>query len=370
MGLVADALRKEVLEALSHVYDPEIRRPITELGMVDALEASDTGVVRIRILLTVPGCPLKDVLEAQIGDAVGAIKGVGELHVEMDVMDEAQRQALMTNLRGGETAHNPFADQGLRTRVIAVSSGKGGVGKSSITINLAIALAQLGYSVGLLDADIYGHSIPDMLGLGGVTPNVVENAIMPVNVYGVATLSIGMMKEERSQVIAWRGPVLNRALTQFLTDAYWGDLDYLIVDMPPGTGDVAMSVASLLPTSKVLVVTTPQIAASEVAERAGTLAKLLDQDVIGVVENMSWLEVECPDCATTHRHHIFGEGGGAAVAATLTQRFEHEVPLLAQVPLDETLRSGGDAGQPIVVAAPDHPAAQAIVALAKAVATS
>ncbi|MDR2619597.1 MAG: Mrp/NBP35 family ATP-binding protein [Propionibacteriaceae bacterium] len=349
--------------ALASVIDPEIRRPITELDMVDTVEVSDTGQVYIRILLTVAGCPLRDTLEQLIGNAVGAIKGVSELQVELGAMSPEQRGALMTRLRGVAQANNPFTQPDCDTTVLAIASGKGGVGKSSVTVNLAVALAKSGFRVGLLDADIYGHSVPDMLGIGAQQPNVVEGTIMPVPAYGVAVMSIAMMKEHRSQVIAWRGPMLDRALQQFLSDVYWGELDFLLVDLPPGTGDIAMSVANLLPTSQVIVVTTPQVAAAEVAERAGTMAYMLKQDVIGVVENMSWLTTTCSHCGATERHELFGAGGGAAVAAALTTRFNHPVPLLSQIPIDLGLRAGGDTGSPIVLTEADHPAALAIQAL-------
>ncbi|MDR0435548.1 MAG: Mrp/NBP35 family ATP-binding protein [Propionibacteriaceae bacterium] len=358
------------MAALATVEDPEIRRPITDLDMVDEVSVSETGKVFVRILLTVAGCPLRDVLEQRIGDVVAAIKGVSELRVEIGAMSGEQRSALMTRLRGVAQAANPFAQSDCDTTVLAIASGKGGVGKSSLTVNLAVALAELGYRVGLLDADIYGHSVPDMLAIGDQRPNVVEDVIMPVPAYGMAVMSIGMMKESRDQVIAWRGPMLDRALQQFLSDVYWGELDFLLVDLPPGTGDVAMSVANLLPSARVIVVTTPQVAAAEVAERAGTMAYLLKQDVMGVVENMSWLITTCPHCGENQRIDMFGSGGGATVANALTERFGHEVPLLAQIPFDEGLRAGGDTGSPIILAESRHPAATAIRELAERLATS
>ncbi len=236
--------------------------------------------------------------------------------------------------------------------MIAVASGKGGVGKSSVTVNLAMALAAQGRTVGVLDADIYGHSIPAMLGVADARPTSVEDMIMPVPTNGLKVISIGMLKPRRDQVVAWRGPILDRALTQMLADVYWGDLDFLLLDLPPGTGDVAISLGQKLPNAEVLVVTTPQLAASEVAERAGTMASMMNQRVIGVVENMSYLEVPCAEHGTPHRVEVFGSGGGAGVAATLTARLGYAVPLLAQVPLDLALRSGGDEGVPVVVSLP------------------
>jgi len=248
--------------------------------------------------------------------------------------------------------------------VIAVASGKGGVGKSSVTVNLAVALAKAGRSVAILDADIYGHSIPDLLGLGDARPTVVDDMILPVPAAeGLKVISVGMLKPSRDQVVAWRGPILDRALTQLLADVFWGDLDFLLLDLPPGTGDVAMSLGQKIPNSEVLVVTTPQLAASEVAERAGTMAHLLKQRVLGVVENMSWLEFVAPDTGKEYRIELFGSGGGALVAEALSERLGYEVPLLSQVPFDEELLAGGDRGDPIVLAAPDHPASQALLQL-------
>ena len=249
-------------------------------------------------------------------------------------------------------------------------TGKGGVGKSSVTVNVGLALVRQGFSVGILDADIYGHSIPDLLGLGEARPTVVDDMIMPVPALeGLKVISVGMLKPSRDQVVAWRGPILDRALTQLLADVYWGDLDFLLLDLPPGTGDVAMSLGQKIPNSEVLVVTTPQLAASEVAERAGAMAHIMDQRVVGVVENMSWLESLCPHCQQTHRMELFGSGGGDLVAETLTDRFNYDVPMLGQIPFDEALLAGGDRGKPIVASAPDHPAAEAMVALATDIAS-
>ena len=365
-------LLPHVRAALHEVEDPEIRRPITELGMVDDVRADDSGAVFIRVLLTVVGCPMRSEITTRVTNAVSSVEGVTSVDVELGVMNDEQREAMRTMLRGGVTERViPFAQPGNLTRVIAVASGKGGVGKSSVTVNLALALAAKGRSVGILDADIYGHSVPDLLGLGDARPTVVDDMIMPVPAArGLKVISIGMLKPSRDQVVAWRGPILDRALTQLLSDVYWGDLDYLLLDLPPGTGDVAMSLGQKIPGSEVIVVTTPQTAAAEVSERAGTMAHILQQRVLGVVENMSWLEHTCPSCGGRHRIELFGAGGGDAVAEALTERFVYEVPLLAQIPFDETLLAGGDRGTPIVEAAPDHAASLAIVALAERVAGS
>ncbi len=363
-------LLPHVRAALHEVEDPEIRRPITDLGMVDDLRADDDGAVFVRVLLTVSGCPMRSEITTRVTNAVSKVEGVTSVDVELGVMNDEQREAMRTMLRGGQAERViPFAQPGNLTRVIAVASGKGGVGKSSVTVNLALALAAQGRSVGILDADIYGHSIPDLLGLGDARPTVVDDMIMPVPAArGLKVISVGMLKPSRDQVVAWRGPILDRALTQLLADVYWGDLDYLLLDLPPGTGDVAMSLGQKIPESEVIVVTTPQTAASEVAERAGTMAHILEQRVLGVVENMSWLETTCPHCSESHRLELFGAGGGEAVAEALTERFVYDVPLLAQIPFDESLLAGGDRGTPIVDAHPDHPAAQAIAALAEQVA--
>ncbi|HLT61961.1 MAG TPA: P-loop NTPase, partial [Microlunatus sp.] len=355
-------LEPRIRQALSAVNDPEIRRPITELGMVAAIDVDEAGAARIEVLLTVAGCPLKDTLRRDVTAAVGAVPGVSSVDVVLGVMTDEQRAALREQLKGGQAEREiPFARPDSLTQVIAVASGKGGVGKSSVTVNLALALAAKGRTVGVLDADIYGHSIPAMLGVADARPTSVEDMIMPVPTQGLKVMSIGMLKPSRDQVVAWRGPILDRALTQMLADVYWGDLDFLLLDLPPGTGDVAISLGQKLPNAEVLVVTTPQQAASEVAERAGTMASMMNQRVIGVVENMSYYLVPGPE---EERHYIFGEGGGQEVSETLTRRLGYQVPLLAQVPLDPKLRAGGDEGVPIVAADPDQPAAQALTGLA------
>ncbi|MFG1717942.1 Mrp/NBP35 family ATP-binding protein [Micromonospora chalcea] len=356
VSTVSDAIQA----ALATVNDPEIRRPITELGMVQSAERDDDGVVRVELLLTVAGCPLKDKLRSDITAAVGAVPGVSGVEIVFGVMSPEQRQELQSKLRGGGATAEPvipFAQPGSRTRVYAVASGKGGVGKSSVTVNLAAALASRGLSVGVVDADIYGHSVPRMLGADGA-PTRVEDMIMPPQSHGVKVISIGMFTPGNAAVV-WRGPMLHRALQQFLADVYWGDLDVLLLDLPPGTGDIAISVAQLLPNAEILVVTTPQAAAAEVAERAGAIALQTHQRVVGVIENMSWLEM--PDGS---RMEVFGAGGGAAVAESLTRTIGAQVPVLGQIPLDSRVREGGDAGQPIVLAQPDAPAAKAMFQVA------
>jgi ATP-binding protein involved in chromosome partitioning len=355
----------EIRAALHRVEDPEIRRPITDLGMVDSIEVDVADRVGVRILLTVAGCPLRDTLTRDVTAAVLAVPGVSAVNVELAVMSDQQRAALRELLKGGQPEREiPFARADSLTQVIAVASGKGGVGKSSVTVNLAAALAAHRRSVGVLDADIYGHSVPAMLGVADSRPTSVEDMIMPVPANGLKVISIGMLKPRRDQVVAWRGPILDRALTQMLTDVYWGDLDFLLLDLPPGTGDVAISLGQKLPSGEVLVVTTPQTAAAEVAERAGTMASMMNQRVIGVVENMSHLVTTCPHCGEVQTHHVFGTGGGADVARVLSTRLGYPVSLLAQIPLDPELRASGDAGVPIVDGDPDQPAARALSSLA------
>lgn len=354
MSAPASTLEDAIQAALATVDDPEIRRPITDLGMVQGFTVSD-GLVKVDLLLTVAGCPLRDKLNADITAAVTKIPGITGAEINFGVMNEEQRKALQTTLRGGGTAEPviPFAQPGSRTRVYAVASGKGGVGKSSVTVNLAAALAKRGLSVGVVDADIYGHSVPRMLGVES-KPTRVEDMIMPPQSHGVKVISIGMFTAGNAAVV-WRGPMLHRALQQFLADVYWGDLDVLLLDLPPGTGDVAISLAQLLPNAEILVVTTPQMAAAEVAERAGAIALQTHQRLVGVVENMSWLEL--PDGS---RMEVFGAGGGETVAESLTKTVGARVPLLGQIPLDTRVREAGDAGNPIVLADPAAPAAKAL----------
>ncbi|HMI34785.1 MAG TPA: Mrp/NBP35 family ATP-binding protein [Propionibacteriaceae bacterium] len=365
VSAVEHPLVPRIRTALHQVNDPEIRRPITDLGMVDGIEVDAAGQVGVRILLTVAGCPLRDTLNRDVTAAVLGVPGVSAVNVELGVMSDEQRVALRELLKGGHADREiPFARPDSLTQVIAVASGKGGVGKFSVTVNIARALAAHGRNVGVLDADIYGHSVPAMLGVADSRPTAVEDMIMPVPADGLRVISIGMLKPRRDQVVAWRGPILDRALTQMLADVYWGDLDFLLIDLPPGTGDVAISLGQKLPNAEVLVVTTPQAAAAEVAERAGTMASMMNQRVIGVVENMSHLVTTCPHCGEVHTLHVFGTGGGAEVARTLSTRLGYPVALLAQIPLDPQLRASGDAGVPLVETSPDEPAALALSALA------
>jgi ATP-binding protein involved in chromosome partitioning len=350
----------QVQAALAGVDDPEIKRPITELGMVESVVVDDDGLVHVRVLLTVAGCPLKDTITRDVTAAVSPLDGVTGVDLELGVMTPEQRGGLKDLLSGGAAQREiPFAQPGSLTKVFAIASGKGGVGKSSVTVNLAISMAARGLKVGLVDADIYGHSVPAMLGIADARPTQVDDLIMPVPTStGVSVISIGMLKPRRDQVVAWRGPMLDRALVQMLADVYWGDLDVLLLDLPPGTGDVAISLGQHLPGAEVVVVTTPQEAAAEVAERAGTMASMMHQRVVGVVENMSFLP--CPHCTAEgkdHRIEIFGSGGGARVASTLSARFGYDVPVLGEVPIDVSLREGGDVGKPIVDANPTAPAA-------------
>jgi ATP-binding protein involved in chromosome partitioning len=363
---------EQIHAALATVNDPEIKRPITDLGMVESVDVDDTGKVSVKVLLTVAGCPLKDTINRDVTAAVSKVAGVTAVDLQLGVMTAEQRAGLQAMLRDGQAQREiPFAKPGSLTKVYAIASGKGGVGKSSVTVNLALALAAQGQKVGVVDADIYGHSVPAMLGVADSRPTQVDDLIMPVPTpSGVSVISIGMLKPRRDQVVAWRGPMLDRALVQMLADVYWGDLDVLLLDLPPGTGDMAISLGQHLPGAEVVVVTTPQEAAAEVAERAGTMASMMHQRVVGVVENMSFLA--CPHCAAEgkeHRLEIFGTGGGARVAATLTARFGYDVPVLGEIPIDLSLREGGDTGKPVVEADPTSPAATALVAVADKIAS-
>ena len=337
--------------ALASVNDPEIRRPITELGMVSDVQIGPDGEVDVEILLTVAGCPMKETLTRDTTAAVSAVPGVSAVTVRLGVMSEEQRRGLREQLRGGAGEPViPFAEAGSLTRVYAIASGKGGVGKSSVTVNLAAAMAADGLRVGVVDADVYGFSVPRMLGVEH-RPTQVDDMILPPIAHEVKVISIGMFVPG-NQPVVWRGPMLHRALQQFLADVFWGDLDVLLLDLPPGTGDIAISVAQLVPGAEILVVTTPQQAASEVAERAGAIALQTHQQIVGVVENMSWLEQ-----TDGSRLELFGAGGGQAVADSLTRSVGAPVPLLGQVPIDVRVREGGDSGVPIVLSHPDSAAA-------------
>ena len=327
--------------ALAKVNDPELRRPLTDLGMVESVLFAD-GVATLGIKLTISGCPMRDRLSSDITAAVSAIAGVAQVVINFGVMSDEEREAVKKLLRGGREKFNPFAQEDSLTRVIAVASGKGGVGKSSVTANLAVAAAARGLNVGILDADVYGHSIPRLLGILDKRPTALDQTFIPVENYGVKVVSMEMFKPNREDPIAYRGPLLHRVLEQLMSDAYWGSLDLLLLDLPPGTGDIAISLGQLIPRSEILVVTTPQIAAAEVAERAGRIAFQMKQRIIGVVENMS--ASPCPHCGEPIA--LFGSGGGAETAKRLSALVGTEVPLLAELPFDIQLRDGGDSGLP------------------------
>jgi ATP-binding protein involved in chromosome partitioning len=351
-------LQSAVRAALAKVVDPELRKPITEINMVKSIEVGPDAAVHIEILLTTAGCPKKTEIVELVTKAATDVPGTGAVTVTLDVMNDEQRTELRKLLRGDAAEPViPFAQPGSLTRVYAVASGKGGVGKSSVTVNLAAAMAERGLSVGLLDADIYGHSVPRMMGTDE-RPTQVESMILPPIAHNVKVISIAQFTQGNTPVV-WRGPMLHRALQQFLADVYWGDLDVLLLDLPPGTGDVAISVAQLVPGAEILVVTTPQLAAAEVAERAGAIALQTRQRVVGVVENMSGLTL--PDGTTMA---VFGEGGGTQVAESLSRVVGADVPLLGQVPLDPALVSAGDSGVPLVLSAPDSAAGKELQKIA------
>jgi ATP-binding protein involved in chromosome partitioning len=348
-------LENAVRAALAKVIDPELRRPITELNMVKGVAVEPDGTTHVGIYLTTAACPKKAEISDLVRAAVADVPGTGAVTVDLDVMSDEQRTELRKQLRGEQGLAGepviPFAQPGSLTRVYAVASGKGGVGKSSVTVNLAASLAARGLSVGLLDADIYGHSVPRMMGTTD-RPTQVESMILPPIAHDVKVISIAQFTQGNVPVV-WRGPMLHRALQQFLADVYWGDLDVLLLDLPPGTGDVAISVAQLLPSAEILVVTTPQNAAAEVAERAGAIALQTRQRIVGVVENMSGLVL--PDGSIMQ---IFGEGGGRQVAENLSRAVGADVPLLGQIPLDPALVTAGDSGVPLVLSAPESAAAE------------
>ena len=349
--------------ALTSVIDPELRLPLTELDMIGEVSLNN-GLATVEVKLTVVGCPASAKIERETREAVLAVDGVTSVDVQLGVMTQIERDVLKVKLRNGKPPRfNPFGKDTL-TRVFLIGSGKGGVGKSSVTTNLAVALADQGFRVGLVDADIFGFSIPGQLGLTDKPTRVDEMILPPVSANGVKVISIGMFLED-SKPVAWRGPMLHRAIEQFLCDVFWGDLDFLLVDLPPGTGDVAISLGQLLPTAKTVVVTTPQVAAAEVAERSGSVGLQTGQSVFGVIENMSWLIQ--PDGT---RLELFGSGGGQAVADRLTKISNSPVKLLGQIPMSIALREGSDEGQPIVLTEPDDPAAQVIAKLAKLLAAT
>jgi ATP-binding protein involved in chromosome partitioning len=341
--------------ALATVQDPELHRALPELGMVKSVELSGS-TAHLEILLTISGCPMKDRLTTDIDKAVLAVDGISEVQITFGVMDEEQRANIKKLLRNGRESFISFAQADSLTRVIGVASGKGGVGKSSLTANLAVASAQKGLRVGILDADVYGHSIPRLMGLIGQRPTAIDQMFIPLESFGVKTVSMEMFKPERTDAIAYRGPLLHRVLEQLLSDAYWGDLDLLFIDLPPGTGDLAISLGQLVPTSEIVVVTTPQVAAAEVAERAGRIAHQIHQRVIGVIENMS--AYPCAKCGELTS--LFGEGGGDETSLRLSQLVGADVPLLGKIPFAPELREGGDSGTPVVISAPESPAAKGI----------
>jgi ATP-binding protein involved in chromosome partitioning len=349
MDRVIDEQR--IRAALEAVIDPELRRSIVELGMVRSIDISANGVIDVTVSLTTPGCPIKGHFQRSVAEAVSAVEGVTHVNVYFDVLSEDERSALQQRLGRGSLPEGALAQV---ANVLCVGSGKGGVGKSTLTANLAAALAAEGKRVGVLDADVWGYSIPRMYGLGATRPPVsAERKIVPLEAHGVKVMSIGFFVEEDAAVV-WRGPMLHKALTQFLQDVDWGALDYLLVDLPPGTGDVSMTLAQLLPQAQFLIVTTPQPTAQKVARRAAQMADKVALEIAGVVENMSSFTTP-----TGERFTIFGEGGGSELASEL------DVPLLGRVPLTMPLREHADAGVPLVVEDPDDPAAQAVRQVAR-----
>ncbi|MCT1385659.1 Mrp/NBP35 family ATP-binding protein [Brachybacterium sp. p3-SID1565] len=349
---------EKIREALGGVMDPEIHQPITDLGMVDEITVDAEGVARVQVLVTIEGCPMRDRIERETAEAAATVPGLSRVEVDSRAMSEEQRRELTSRLRQGRR-QIPFNKEGSLTRIFAVSSGKGGVGKSTVTANLAAAMAAQGLRVGVIDADIHGFSMPGMFGITE-QPTKVSDLLMPPQAHGVAVMSIGMFVPE-GQAVVWRGPKMHRAIEQFASDVYWGDLDVLLLDLPPGTGDVAISVAQLLPGAKMLVVTTPQQSAAAVAERVGSLATATGQEIAGVVENMAGLTL--PDGTVMD---VFGRGGGDRVAQTLAGAVKHPVPVLGRVALEPALREGADAGVPLVLSDPDSPAAAELIRIARA----
>jgi ATP-binding protein involved in chromosome partitioning len=356
-----------VLTALRRVIDPEIRKPIVDLDMISGVEVVG-GTARVALKLTIVGCPAAATIERDVREAAASVPGVTDVDVDVSVMTRAERDALTDKLRGGRAKTSQFGPDSL-TRIYAITSGKGGVGKSTLTANLGVALAATGLRVGIVDADVFGFSIPGIVGIPDAKPTQVNEMILPPIAHDVKVISIGMFVpsaapgETAARVVSWRGPMLHRTIQQFLTDVYFGDLDILLLDLPPGTGDIAISIGQLLPQAEIIVVTTPQPAAAEVAERSALVARQTGQRVIGVVENMAGLAQ--PDGSVLE---LFGSGGGADAAARLSTP-EEPVRVLASIPLSIALREGGDTGRPIVLTAPDDPAAIAIVALASQLAS-
>jgi ATP-binding protein involved in chromosome partitioning len=347
-------------DALSKVQDPELHRSITDLGMVEDLTEVN-GDVSIKVLLTISGCPMQDRLRGDITTALKNVEGVKSVELAFGVMSQEQRDYVKKVVRGGREKTITFAQPESLTRVIGIASGKGGVGKSSVTANLGVAFAKKGLRVGILDADVYGHSIPRLMGLMGQRPTAIDQLFIPLESFGVKVVSMEMFKPERSDPVAYRGPLLHRVLEQLLSDAHWGDLDVLLIDLPPGTGDLAISLGQLIPNSEIVVVTTPQIAAAEVAERAGRIAHQIHQRVIGVIENMS--EYGCPTCG--EKIALFGSGGGEETSRRLSALVGIDVPLLGKIAFNPELRTGGDDGVPLVQAAPNSESAQSILEIAE-----
>jgi ATP-binding protein involved in chromosome partitioning len=356
-----DEPRDAVRQALGRVIDPELRRPITELDMVGAVEVTPEGAATVGLRLTIVGCPAADTIERDVREAAASTPGVTSVAVEVTVMTREQRDALTEKLRGGRPKALQFGADSL-TRILCITSGKGGVGKSTVTANLAVVMAERGLRVGVVDADVFGFSIPGLLGISGAKPTQVGEMILPPVAHGVKVISIGMFVGA-GEAVSWRGPMLHRTIQQFLTDVFFGDLDVLLIDLPPGTGDIAISLGQLLPQAEVVVVTTPQAAAADVAERSALVARQTGQTVIGVIENMAGLPQ--PDGTVLE---LFGSGGGANAAARLSTP-EQPVALLGSIPLSVRLREGGDSGHPVVLTDPDDPAAVAIAAIAAVLAT-
>jgi ATP-binding protein involved in chromosome partitioning len=356
---LSDTLTAAVWDALGQVEDPELHQPITQLKMVKSVDIDSEFNVSVSVYLTIAACPLRERITTDVQRAASGIPGVRSVTVELDVMSDQQRQELKRMVRGGSGEPSiPFARPDSTTKVFCIASGKGGVGKSSVTVNLATTMARRGLRVGIIDADIHGHSIPDMLGCQA-SPTQIDGMIVPPSVDGIKLMSISMFVQNNEPVI-WRGPMLHRALQQFFADVFWGDLDILLVDLPPGTGDIAISIAQLVPNAAMLVVTTPQEVASKIAERAGAVARQTKQTVAGVIENMSWYIA--PDGS---RHEMFGHGGGAKVADRLSQILGLQIDLLGQVPFDPRVSEGSDSGAPIVRTVPESAAARSLEAISR-----
>lgn len=345
--------KEQVIDALRDVMDPELHRSIVELNMVKDVAIRD-GTVRVDALLTISGCPLRETIIDSIKSKVAALPGVEQVDVQLGVMTQEQRQALIAHLRPGPQRQSPLLSPTSRTRIISIASGKGGVGKSTVTANLAIAMARRGRTVGVVDADVYGFSIPRMMGISG-RPTIIDQMMIPLEKWNVRVMSIGFLVDEGEAVI-WRGPMLHKALTTFLTEVHWGDLDDLLIDLPPGTGDVSLTIAQTLPKAEMVIVTTPQATATGVAYRAGKMAEKVNMAVTGVIENMSYY-LPAPGAEPVY---IFGQGGGERLAEMVG------APLLGRIPLDPAIREASDRGEPVAAAAPDAPSAQVFYEIADA----